>query len=1562
MISVPQCEADGSYSTTQCWGSTGYCYCANPHDGEEYWETEAPPGQDIMYDCTTYWHTPHQPTCHAGYTQSDDYCFKVYGMAETWSGANATCGFDGGFLAAPKTQNLNDEILNLLQDNDDGHYWIGLVKSDDDRWQWADGTAPVFTAWAPDEPNNYGGREGCGQVRTEGSEWNDVPCGNKYHFVCQTGKGAKSKCQREEEENEWLHVDDDDIMVFCEADGTYSTLQCDYNERCYCAHPRRGTIYRETEHDGWHDYYHQYNCDIYWEDKQEDSSEAPRWRADLRCGEGYSAPGEDVAECDPDGPDPCCSDSQFCGNTHNHCGCTGCIDYRLPEDQREDFDCVEGDGESYRGTLSKTKSGLTCQRWDKHDPHSHYFYNTPLWNPELEDNYCRNPDGEETIWCYTTDPDVRFEECDLPDCGQREIVDCVEGDGETYRGTLATTESGLTCQRWDRHSPHSHYFKNTPLLNPGSGLEDNYCRNPDGEETIWCYTTDPDVRTGYCHLPECGEPPDPISREDDCQVGDGSSYRGTVATTQSGQPCSPWDGSFGMSDQDENYCRNPDGEPGVWCFVDAPEGWELCDVPVCATCQVGDGVSYRGPVSVTNTGKTCQRWDSQTPHTTSVTPANYPSTGLEENYCRNPDGDTGVWCYTTDRDTRWEFCDVPVCGTGSGDVRVSQCAGSTTNIARGHEVTQSSVHAEGAPERAVDGNVNGNYPDSCTHTDMDYQPWWRVDLGASKCVDRVVVTNRKDCCSERLDDFKVYVGDDPNVFGNPSCGDEQSAADMDTITVACGGLTGRYVGIALPDWQYLTLCEVQVFGDDCLTRVTGTELSYRWDLPPLTSSPFPFEVKASSDVHIALSNQNSPMDDMYEIVIGGWSNSRSVIRRQEQGDAVASAATPDILSPSVYRGFLISWSGEGVISIRLETEDYPFLTWTDPNPLPISHVGYSTGYSSTGTFLFCPHQAPKKWREDYRCGQGYPAEDGSPAECDPDGVYPCCSPANWCGHTADHCDCPTCVDYRDTQSDDCKDGNGETYRGTAAHTVTGLECQRWASHSPHAHYHITPFWYPNAGLDENYCRNPTRDPDPWCYTTDPDVRWEFCDVSLCDDGTGSGKGEDEEHCETTTTDGTDGKYNWDLPPLVTSPFPFEVRAKNNVYIALSPTASDDSRMYLILLGGESDTVTAIRRGREGDWDARAHTIDILSPTEHRGFWISWTTNATIAVGRENETAPLLQWSDPNPIPVQHVGYSTGPGVTGDFRFCGYYEAKRWREDARCGANFPAPGATPGECNPKGPHPCCSDLGWCGDTPQYCSCEGCVDYRHPEALERKDCQVGDGSTYRGEVAVTSSGRVCQEWGTWYPHWPWVDPFWYPNSGLDENYCRNPDGQSGVWCYTMDPDKEMELCNVPKCGDDTDKEDGIGVPIQTSQVCEYETMSLQCPGNQRLAIVHAMFGRTGAEPQCEGGYTGGADCRSINAVSVVKDQCEGRQTCTISADHAVFGDPCFGTSKYLEVKYGCEGNDSRRARECLVEASMRKDCGFPGITRDECLLKGCCFDSSIPHTKWCFYKKGGSCCLS
>jgi hypothetical protein len=104
-----------------------------------------------------------------------------------------------------------------------------------------------------------------------------------------------------------------------------------------------------------------------------------------------------------------------------------------------------------------------------------------------------------------------------------------------------------------------------------------------------------------------------------------------------------------------NYCRNPDGEPGPWCYTTDPSTrWELCDIPLCAGCYTGDGATYAGGASTTVSGLTCQDWALDTPHS-----HNFNS--LPSNYCRNPDGEPGPWCYTTDPSTRWQLCDVPAC-------------------------------------------------------------------------------------------------------------------------------------------------------------------------------------------------------------------------------------------------------------------------------------------------------------------------------------------------------------------------------------------------------------------------------------------------------------------------------------------------------------------------------------------------------------------------------------------------------------------------------------------------------------------------------------------------------------------------------------------------------------------------------------------------------------------------------------------------------------------------------------------------------------------------------------
>jgi hypothetical protein len=73
-------------------------------------------------------------------------------------------------------------------------------------------------------------------------------------------------------------------------------------------------------------------------------------------------------------------------------------------------------------------------------------------------------------------------------------------------------------------------------------------------------------------------------------------------------------------------------------------------------------------------------------------------------------------------------------------------------------------------------------------------------------------------------------------------------------------------------------------------------------------------------------------------------------------------------------------------------------------------------------------------------------------------------------------------------------------------------------------------------------------------------------------------------------------------------------------------------------------------------------------------------------------------------------------------------------------------------------------------------------------------TGDGEDYRGVQTRTRTYRLCQDWNTDVPHQTSYTNDTHPNAGLDQNYCRNPDGAAAtIWCYTMDTNKKWELCN-------------------------------------------------------------------------------------------------------------------------------------------------------------------------
>eukprot|EP00747_Dinoflagellata_sp_TGD_P023071 gnl/TRDRNA2_/TRDRNA2_129538_c0_seq1.p1 gnl/TRDRNA2_/TRDRNA2_129538_c0~~gnl/TRDRNA2_/TRDRNA2_129538_c0_seq1.p1 ORF type:complete len:587 (+),score=55.90 gnl/TRDRNA2_/TRDRNA2_129538_c0_seq1:2-1762(+) len=92
-----------------------------------------------------------------------------------------------------------------------------------------------------------------------------------------------------------------------------------------------------------------------------------------------------------------------------------------------------------------------------------------------------------------------------PTCPEGSSEELGGQKGTWYRGCTARTRSGRTCQKWGVQWPHKHSAQ--PCARTHSGLYGhNFCRNPHGlqEDTIWCYTTDPNVRWEYCDPGDLG--------------------------------------------------------------------------------------------------------------------------------------------------------------------------------------------------------------------------------------------------------------------------------------------------------------------------------------------------------------------------------------------------------------------------------------------------------------------------------------------------------------------------------------------------------------------------------------------------------------------------------------------------------------------------------------------------------------------------------------------------------------------------------------------------------------------------------------------------------------------------------------------------------------------------------------------------------------------------------------------------------------------------------------------------------------------------------------------------
>ena len=326
--------------------------------------------------------------------------------------------------------------------------------------------------------------------------------------------------------------------------------------------------------------------------------------------------------------------------------------------------------------------------------------------------------------------------------------------------------------------------------------------------------------------------------------------------------------------------------------------------------------------------------------------------------------------------------------------------------------------------------------------------------------------------------------------------------------------------------------------------------------------------------------------------------------------------------------------------------------------------------------------------------------------------------------------------------------NGTAYSGNASTTESGLTCQMWSVDTPHNHS------YNNVG-EHNYCRNPDGD-GVWCFTTDPGKLWEYCDIPLCVIETQSAE---EIGCKPTDGTAYTGHANITVSGRICQMWSVNKIPHDSEY--------PDVGEHNYCRSPDGDDVWCFTTDPGKLWEYCDVPLCVIE-TQYAEEIACKPTNGTAYNGYANITVSGLtcqMWSVDTP---HNHSYNN----VGEHNYCR---------------------------NPDG------DGVWCFTTDpgklwEYCDIPLCVI--ETQSAEEIGCKPTDGTAYTGHANITVSGRICQMWSVnKIPH-----DSEYPDVG-EHNYCRSPDGDD-VWCFTTDPGKLWEYCDVPLCVIDTQSAEEIG----------------------------------------------------------------------------------------------------------------------------------------------------------
>ena len=110
-------------------------------------------------------------------------------------------------------------------------------------------------------------------------------------------------------------------------------------------------------------------------------------------------------------------------------------------------------------------------------------------------------------------------------------------------------------------------------------------------------------------------------------------------------------------------------------------------------------------------------------------------------------------------------------------------------------------------------------------------------------------------------------------------------------------------------------------------------------------------------------------------------------------------------------------------------------------------------------------------------------------------------------------------------------------------------------------------------------------------------------------------------------------------------------------------------------------------------------------------------------------------------------------------------------------------------------------------------------------------------------------------------------------------------------------------------------------RTAHGCEGATLELTCDQGKVINIIRANFGRISSNVCSVGNQdmsSWSTRCIQPTSLRAVTSACRGRRShCSVEVSSVVFGDPCPGTPKYLEVVYTCQRKSSDEESPSIPE---------------------------------------------